>query len=271
MSVFCFDHNREVAMAFDTVSASDYVKGLDLRGTPRGIVHQDAAEEAGEVFNKAKAQAQVVGSSLFSFAQGVDVPVREAISDSALLAQLVANKRRDIETDTVGWFKEYSAVLSNLGWTLQDYAFNDYTTKGEAAEVHEKIIEVLKVVLGPAPAALTILTAAITTLKGMKPDSSWLTIFERNSKKAKMARFQIGLVEAAQDGDVFVTLLACVIHAKDELTQVLVFKWRKAKATFEAQSQKVSINRAALTDLGPAIRAKTRAYQTDYLGSIQDI
>jgi hypothetical protein len=258
-------------MAFDSVSAHHYVKSLDLKGTPRAILSEDAAEEASEVFDKTKTQAQVVGASLFSFAQGVDTAVREAISDSALLAQLVANKRKDIETDTAGWFKEYAAVLGNVGWTLQDYGFSDYTTKGAAAEVHEKIIEVLKVVLGPTPAALTILTAAIATLKGMKPDSSWLTIFERTSKKAKMARFQIGLVETAENGDVFVTLLACIITAKDTLAQVLVFKWREAKATFKAQSQKVSINRAALTDLSPAIRSKVRAYQSDYLSSIQDI
>jgi hypothetical protein len=29
--------------------------------------------------------------------------------------------------------------------------------------------------------------------------------------------------------------------------------------------------RAALNDLGPAIRAKVRAYQVDYVGSIADI
>ena len=80
-------------MKFDTIRATEFVKSIDLSGTPRGILPQDAATDAGEVFDKAKSQAQVVGSGVFSFAQGVTAEVRQAISDSALLAQLVANKQ----------------------------------------------------------------------------------------------------------------------------------------------------------------------------------
>src|SRR5262249_29731066 len=148
-------------------------------GTARGIISQSAATEAGAIFEQAKTQAQVVGSALFSFAQGVDIDVREAISDSALLAQLVANKRASAEKAPLEWFAEYAKVLQNVGWTLQDRGWTDYTTEGKAVEVHEKIIEVMAVVLGPAPAALAILTATVHALKGLKPDSSWLTIFSR--------------------------------------------------------------------------------------------
>src|SRR5688572_15407014 len=107
-------------MTWNIEQAQGFVSQIDLAGTPRGIVHQDTAEEAGEVFNKAKDQAQVVGSGLFSFAVGVTPEVREAISDSALLAQLVANKRVDFETSPRDWFKQYAEVLTNVGWVLQD-------------------------------------------------------------------------------------------------------------------------------------------------------
>jgi hypothetical protein len=65
----------------DAASARAYVQGVDLSDTPRWLVPQDASVAAGEVFDAAKAQARVVGSSLFSFAQGVSAEVREAISD----------------------------------------------------------------------------------------------------------------------------------------------------------------------------------------------
>jgi hypothetical protein len=55
--------------------AKSFIKSFDLSGTPRGILAQDAATEAGEVFDKAKAQAQVLGSGVFSFAQGQVPPV----------------------------------------------------------------------------------------------------------------------------------------------------------------------------------------------------
>jgi hypothetical protein len=258
-------------MAVKLSQAKEFVKSVDLSGTPRGILRQDAAAETGIVFEQAKTQAQVVGSGLFSFAQGVDATVREAISDSALLAQLVANKRASIEGAPLEWFRAYSSVLQNVGWTLQESGWTDYTTKGTAVEVNEKIIEVITAALGPSAAALTIITSTVNALKAMKPDSSWITIFSRESQKAKIARFQIGLAEKGPGDDVFVSLLACLIEANNTITQVLFFKFREAQASFKANSAKVSINRPALAELGPSIRTKVRAYQADYLSSIVDI
>jgi hypothetical protein len=258
-------------MAFDVEQAKDFIKSVDLRGTPRALLAMDAATEAGEVFDQAKNQAQVVGSGVFSFAQGVDAMVRESISDSALLAQLVANKNVPFETDPRGWFTAYSEVLQKLGWTLQDSGWSDYSAGGTSVEVNEKIVEVMSAVLGPAPAALSIITATVSALKAMTPNSQWLTIFNRESQKAKIARFQVGLVQTGAADDVFVSLVGCLVQAQSTLTQVLFFKFNDTNATFSANTAKVSINRAALTDLGPAIRAKIRAYQTDYLSSIKDL
>src|SRR5881628_586729 len=137
-------------MEFDTQQATRFIKGIDLSGTPRGILEQDAATEAGEVFDKAKAQAQVVGSGIFSFTQGVTAEVREAISDSALLAQLVANKKVPVERLPLEWFQSYSDTLQTLGWTLQEGGWQDYSATGTGVEVHEKIVEIMTAVLGPS-------------------------------------------------------------------------------------------------------------------------
>jgi hypothetical protein len=105
----------------------------------------------------------------------------------------------------------------------------------------------------------------------MTPGTSWFTIFNRESQHARIARFQIGLVETGPTADVFVSLLACLIEARASVTQVLVFKFRNQHASFKANSAKVSINRGALQELLPTIRAKVRAYQADYVSSIKDI
>jgi hypothetical protein len=258
-------------MPFDPAQARGYVQAVDLSGTPRGIMAMGPETEAGEVFDAAKKQAQVVGSGVFSFEQGVDTQVREAISDSALLAQLVANKQASAEQDPLGWFKAYSEVLQNLGWTLQESGWVDYTTQGTSAEVHEKILEVATVALAPTVAALAVIKAAVDALKGLNPDSPWLTLFDRESQKANIARFQVGFVSTDAQGDVFVSLLACLIEAKSNITQVLIFKFKDARATFRAKSAKVSVNKRALTELGDAIRAKTRAYQQDYLSGVLNL
>lgn len=249
----------------------NYVKAIDLSGTPRGLVHQDAAAEAGAVYEDAKGQAQIVGSGIFAFDIGVDAQVREAISSSALLAQLVANKACSAADETLDWFAKYAEVLQNVGWILQDEGWTDYTASGTQAEVNEQLLVVITAALGPGAAALAILTATFSALKAMQPGSSWLTIFSREAQNAKIAHFQVGLVEKGPNDDVFVSLSACIIKAETVITQVLFFKWREANASFDASTQKVSIDRPSLIALGPQIRTKIRAYQADYLSSITDL
>ncbi len=258
-------------MPFDLERQREYIDSLELPARPRHIVLQDADSDAGEVFEKAREQARVVGSGVFSFAKGVDEEVRTAISDSALLAQLVANKRADSETDPLGWFKIYAGVLENVGWALQDKTWDDYTSAGNSAEVHEKIIEVMTAALGPSPATLLILAATVKALKSMDPKSSWLRIFSRESQKARIARFQVGLVETGEHDDVFVSLLACLVQADQTITQVLLFKYREAHATFKARASKVSINHRSLLELHPKIVEKTRDFQNSFLSSIEDL
>lgn len=252
-------------------SALHYIESIDLRGIPRGIVAHDANADAGPVFDQAKNQAQVVGSALFSFAQGIDAVVREAISDSALLAQLVANKDIAFDQDPEGWFKAYLTVLGGVGWTVQDGGWSDYTTTGTGAEVNEQILPVITAALAPTAAALTIITAAVNALKAMESASPWFTIFSRETTKAKIGRFQIGLTEKGADDQVFVSLIAFVIVANSDLTQLLFFKFREAGASFKANASKVSVNCSSVIELGPAVRNKVRAYQLDYISKLVNL
>jgi hypothetical protein len=258
-------------MSFNIAEAENYVNNIDISDARRWIIEQGAEEDAGKVFSGAKDQAQVVGSGLFAFAKGVDADVREAISASALLAQLVANKRASAESQPLVWFSEYSKVLQNVGWTLQSKEWTDYTAKGQAVEVNEKIVEVMTAALGPSKAALAILATTVKALKAMNSSSSWFTIFNRESQKAEIARFQVGLVENGRDSDVFISLLGCLIQARSEITQVLFFKFRNANASFKANSHKVSIDRQSLTDLKGPIRDKIKIFQSAYLSTITDL
>jgi hypothetical protein len=264
-------------MSTDTREALAFVRALDFSNVPHKRLHiasrdlsEDGAAAAAstQIFDSAKSQAQVAGSGVFSFAQGVDPDVRAAISDSALLAQLVANQKISAEDKPLEWFAAYFDVLTKIGWTLQESAWTDYSADGTAVAVHDKILEVMTAALGPSPAALAILTATINALKSMNPGSPWLTIFNRESQKARIARFQIGLVDKQADGDVFVSLLACLVEAHSDITQVLFFKYKNGAATFKASSGKVSINRPSLNELGPKIREKISRFQSDYLSGV---
>ena len=250
--------------------AKKYIAALDLPAIPITEVHQGPGEDAAVVFDKAKNQAQVVGSGLFSFTKGVTDEVRTFVSDSALLAQLVANKKFSVETQTKEWFNAYAEVLTNVGWVLQSGEWNDYKGEGTIAEVHEQVVAILTTVLSGA-AALPIITSAVDALKKMQPGSSWLTIFSRETQKARIARFQVGLVEQAANADAQVTLLYCIITAQKSITQVLVFKFKAEKAAFKASVNKVSINSASIKNNGTAIQQRVLDFQNAFMSSIKDL
>lgn len=261
-------------MEFDVPKAEGFVQSIDLSGTPRGLmpVDMDAGTDATTVFDKAKDQARVVGSGLFSFQQGVDPDVRTAVTNAALLAQLVANKQVNFEQDPKKWFDAYTGVLQNVGWFMEDRVWDDYTADGTQAEVNEKIIDLLTVALGAAPTTIAVITAAMTALKGMNANSPWITLWSRETQKADMARFQIGMVNMEDNGQsIHVYLVACILKADSNLTQVLFFKWKQAHANFLAATRSASINLSSAKQLAPEISSKIIAYQTDYLSTITNL
>ena len=250
-----------------------YLRSLELPPIPSIAIHQGVADETTAVFDAAKNQAQVVGGSLFSFVQGVTPEVRTAISNSALLAQLVANKKYSAEANPLDWYRVYNEVLHNVGWVIQTGEWNKYEGKGTIAEVHQQLIEVLGAAITGGPAAALIKSAidALTKIQKDQANGSWLRIFSRETQKARISRFQVGLAEPGADADVFITLLCCVINASKTVTEVLVFKFKAENADFTANLGKVSVNKDSIEAIGPAIRQKVLDYQTAYLSSIKDL
>lgn len=265
--------------AHNTAKAKAYLATLDIpipfpTNDLRTINTNDFKNLDGDispVFDQAKAQSQVVGSAILSFSQGVPEQTREAISDAALLAQLVANKEfSSFEAAPKEWFSKYSEVLQNIGWVLQEQGWGEYEIGGNAAEVHEKILDVLTIALAPSVAATKILTGMIAGLRAMSPENQWFTLFNQESRHANTARFQIGLVEAGTDG-LFVSLLACLIEAQSNLTQVLFFKFNDAVANFSGNSIKASINETDLQDLSSLVDEKIRGLRREYVSTIKNL
>jgi hypothetical protein len=256
---------------FDARKAKAYVASLKLPEAPVRMGAAAAAEAATAAVAATEDQPVVVGSGIFSFAQGVDAATREAITNSALLAQLVANKETSAQADPLAWFTAYCGVLQNIGWVLEASGWTVQTAKGTAVEVHEKILEVVKLALGPAPAALAIVQATMSALAGTQPESPWVTIFNRESKSARIARFQVGLVEKGGSDGIGLTLVACLLEAEAGITQLLFFKLQKNLASFRSNTASASASRTTLIQMNPDIATRVAAFRKDFLGGLTDL
>jgi hypothetical protein len=222
-------------------------------------------------FDAVKQQAVVVGSDVVSFIKEITPEQRKDIVNAALLAQLVANKKvRDPQSlDTVlAWYKEYFGVLSQIGFVVQESGFAEYTEKSDSFEAHEAILDVVKVVLAGAPAALTIVTKTLESLKKLNADTPWITLFHRESRSANTARFQVSLADADTNGS-FLSLMAFGITAKAEIKQVLFFRFKKNESRLHHDSAKLSINGPVLEGLRDDIAKKITKFTSDFVAGLE--
>jgi hypothetical protein len=169
------------------------------------------------------------------------------------------------------WYNAYFDVLTNVGWVVQDKGFAEYKESGTDFETHKAILAVASVALGAAPTALAIVTQTLQSLQSMNESRPWITIFDRESRRARTARFQISVAEQDPDGQFFVNLLAFGLEAKSDVTQVLFFKVRKEKAKLRHYSGRVTINSAVLGGVADVIKAKLVDHARDFVSQLPDL
>jgi hypothetical protein len=249
-------------------TALDYVTSLELPAVPAQL--EGAVDDStGSAFQTAKNQASVVGSELISFVKGVTPESRQAIANSALLAQLAANKSVPPNGDIYRWYDRYFDVLGNIGWVIQDRGFTTYKASGNGFEAHEAILDVAASLLSPGATTAVILTETIKALRSLKEaNSPLITLFDRQSQHAQAARFQVSLVQDSADKDFMVALLAFGLEANTKVTQVLFFRFRSSDATLKHMSGKVTITPEIMARVAPAIDAKVAAFQTSFVRTL---
>jgi hypothetical protein len=242
--------------------ARDYLRSLEI-DVPSAFLAA-AADLPQVVFDDAKHQAVIAGSEVVTFTQSVEADFREAISDSALIAQLAANAKFKLEQDPIAWFDHYYSVLGGLGWTTQSRDTAEYKLNKDGLEVHEAVLDVVKVFLGPIPGAVKLVEIALGSLKKMNQDSPFITLFNKESERANVGRFQFTLVR--QEGNSFLADgMSFALKAQNKVTQVLFFKLHKTKATLRRSLAQVSIGADALEGLRPLLKAKIQAHRSKFL------
>jgi hypothetical protein len=217
------------------------------------------------VFTASQQQAIIVGSEVVSFTAEVEAEFRQAIADSALVAQLGANAKVDPKLDPVAWFDSYFAILGVLGWATQVRDTAEYRVKKKGMQVHEAITEVVTAFLGPLPGAATLVKLALDSLKSMEKDTPWITLFNRETERANVGRFQFTLIRRGPDNNLLADALCFALEADREITQILFFKLSKVSTRMRRSLGTVSIGADALAGLRPLLKAKIEAQRAAFL------
>jgi hypothetical protein len=263
--------NSKGTVLMARVSSSDalnFVRTVELPPPPKGEALGAGAEF---VPNETQDQAVIVGSDIISFVKGVTDSRRQDLINSALLAQLVANKQVPDPTHVFTWYGAYFDALTNIGWTIQDRQFVDHVESSSDLEAHRAILSLATGLLGPSAPALKVITSTLQALQQMGEDSPWITIFNRESQFLKTVRFQVTLAEDAPGGQFLVTLMAFGVVAESRLTQVLFLKFRANDVRLKHSSGKVTINTVVLDSIREEMSNRLAGFAADYIRGLPDL
>ena len=231
------------------------------------VLESVGTANSGLTRDPARPQAAVVGSDIVAFTEGVSVDHRDDVLNASLLGQLVAKKQVPDPT-TLGqwkkWYREYFDAMTNVGFAITDTAFDEYTKQTETFEAHEAILEVAATLLAGAPTALAVITSTLTALKKVDEESSWITLFNRESQSANTARFQVTVAEE-RDNKLSVSLISFGLEATTKLTQVLFFKFRSNEATLQYHQGKVAIQRDVVAAVRTQVAQRLAAHAGYYI------
>ena len=256
-------------MRLDLDQARTFVSGLDLPAPRFGATGLALAPPVD--FDAARDQAVVVGSEIVSFVQGITAEQRSDIVNCALLAQLrakkVAPEPRSL-AEVRDWYREYFDVLGNIGFVTQQTNLQHYETSADGFEAHEAVLDVAATLLTGAPTALALVTSTVKALQKMDAGNPWITIFNRESRSANTAHFQVSTVDRDPNGELFVALTAFALEARQKITQVLFFKFRDNDVRIENHAGRASINATLLAGLRAQISQRLLAHSSDYLSRL---
>ncbi len=252
-------------------AARAHLQAITLDPPPRIHLESTRDQEAPPPpsYKEDGAQTVAVGSQIAEFASSVPADLRPQITNSFLLAQLAANKDHGGQAgEPRKWYERYVEVLANIGWVIEGEDFSKQEVGGSAIEVHKAIMPVLTVALGPAVAAAAMVTAVLKGLQEMDKDTPWITLFDRESRRASANQFQVSYAEAPEGKAPRVSLAAFELNAKRSVTQVLFFKFSGSEATLEHVSSKLSMNESIFRTVQPVVEDKVADYVTGYVTDI---
>lgn len=223
-------------------------------------------------FDAGKDQAVVVGSGVVTFAQGVPPERRLAVTNSLLLAQLVARHNVPDASNLADWYRQYTSVLANIGWLVETNSTTQTVDNSTDFDTHDAVLSIATTLLGPgAVTALKLVGATLDALSGVDNTKPWLTIFNRETRSVNTSNFQVALAQQTPDGHFVVSIMAFVLKGNTVSTQVLFFRAKQEDVQFSHYASDADIDVTILDSLEPDLSNRVAAHSKAYISQLPDL
>lgn len=252
----------------DSISIATLHRFIDELKLPEAPVSLAADLEAVGEPAPIDANMLAIGSQLMEFDNGIAADLKDAISNSALLSQLAANKATAQDENPLGWYDKYASTFGSLGWVQTEMQFVEQDITDTGAELHEAIIPVITALLGPQVAAASAILSVLKGLKDMDRDLPWITLFDRESKRFQSHQFQLSFAALDEGGDPTVSLLCFTFEASKNIVQVLFFKFSDESAVLRKCATTLTMSRQTLASIQGALAMKLAQYISSFIEEV---
>ncbi len=228
--------------AFESAAGEAAIDSVDIDNLPSGIV---------------------TGSNLIDFPASVGPELRSSIALSLLAAQRVA-ANDPVIMDPDQWIDRHNTVLKNLNWTVEGGGNVNSTFDSINVAVHQAIIPFLVAAFGPAAAASTLILTALKQLDQMDQNSSWITLFDQQSRRFGVSEYQFSTVET-EAGQIRLRMASARFDASYGRRQVLFFAVKTQSAKFVAANSKLSADSDLLKRMNGELKIKLAGATNNYI------
>lgn len=260
-------------MALAAADLISYVGGLELAepspeikelvATQEHLARPLVAAEDTEV-------AAVDKGSVVSFAAGVSKQHRSDALNSTLLAQLNSDKLYDRfdPAEVISWYKNYTKVLSKIGWAMQEFQFENYQASGSTFSINSAIVGIVSSFLSPAQVG--VVRAALDALSNLDTDNPWYKVWDSSSHDADGGNFQIG--QCDDEGGKGPLLMGCSgfsFTTTETTTRFLWVEYHSSDTELHFAKQSATLNDDVYSQVREQIVEKLGKNAEIYIGELE--
>ncbi|MER5939916.1 hypothetical protein ABT121_21630 [Streptomyces sp. NPDC001928] len=195
----------------------------------------------------------VDAGSLVVVTAAVSEEHRTDVVHSALLAQLVADRKHDRHRDAEAWYPVYGDTLERIGWVVKEHSgFGVHRPRRIPCPVETVVLETLEPVSDEKSGELV--AAVWKSLAALPDDDRAAVIFEENGKARTAGNFQVLLVDETA-GDVVVRLGRFRFRSDRDVPVLRKAKF-SARSTVQRGTQILHLNEQVYAPLRDDITAK---------------
>lgn len=201
-----------------------------------------------------KEEAIVSGASLNSFVANLNGQQKNDVLNSATLAQLAADAEYDRKTgkfeDVSNWFNRYTEVMTNVGWVIQGFQFQDYDSQKSSFKLSEVIVEILEGLVGGRE-VVNVVRKALTALQS---NSEGLQVFSHHSCSPGNSQFLILPCDVDRSGQVTTVFIGFDIHGNASADNYLFFTYQKGDISLRYATQTCTFNENLYADVRQVVQ-----------------